>query len=133
MVSKKIIVYECQNCKAQYPKWQGRCTECGAWGSIREVIIDLEKGGEKKISFDETRLFKFSEIKVEEYKRIKTKFKKINELLGGGFVKGSLILLSGEPGIGKSTLSFELGMFFSGKVLYVSGEESPYQIKTRLS
>ncbi len=126
--------YVCQNCGAVFPKWYGRCPECGAWNSLVEEVVEERTGtGQESKSF--TLRTKppqlLSEIKSLKSKRLKTGVSELDRVLGGGFVPGSIVLLGGEPGIGKSTLALQLAFLSDMKVLYISGEESLEQIKLR--
>jgi DNA repair protein RadA/Sms len=128
----------CQNCGAQSPKWQGKCPSCGQWNTFVEEIIqkDEPSRGQWKSSAPASKKIhkpqKISEIRYEEQSRIPTGDAELNRVLGGGLVPGSLILIGGEPGIGKSTLLLQIALMLSKlKVLYVSGEESENQIKMR--
>ncbi|MCB0474354.1 MAG: DNA repair protein RadA [Flavobacteriaceae bacterium] len=124
----------CQNCGTQYAKWVGKCTACGEWNTIVEEVIQKE---EKRNWKQESTLKKaskpvrISEINTQEEDRINTNNQELNRVLGGGLVKGSMTLLGGEPGIGKSTLLLQVALSIPRKVLYVSGEESQAQIKMR--
>lgn len=124
----------CQNCGTQYAKWVGKCTACGEWNTIVEEVIQKE---EKRNWKQESTLKKaskpvrISEINTQEEDRINTNNQELNRVLGGGLVKGSMTLLGGEPGIGKSTLLLQVALSIPRKVLYVSGEESQTQIKMR--
>lgn len=122
-----MSLYTCSNCDAQFPKWQGRCTECGKWGTI-----DGSEEASKKSTAPPSSVVSFDNIKVTDHHRLKTGIEEIDRVLGGGVVSGSLILLGGEPGIGKSTLVLHISEAIKGSVLYVSGEESAQQIKTRV-
>ena len=122
------MVYVCSECGYESPKWFGRCPVCGAWNSAVEV---KERRGR---SSSPSVLMKLSDAKGVEFERIKTGIKVLDNALGGGFVKGQVILLGGEPGVGKSTLALQMAdsMSESGmKVLYASGEESVDQIAIR--
>ena len=128
--SKTMFV--CRECGATSIKWLGKCPDCMAWNTFDEIDVSPKtaKASEK---IGENRAEKFSELKMPEYIRTKTGMNELDRVLGGGLVDGSVVLLSGEPGIGKSTLLMqicaELGR--SRKVLYVSGEESKGQLKMR--
>lgn len=137
MVKKQGTVYVCQECGYESPKWQGQCI-CGAWNSMVEekMIPDMPSkgigGGAKGKKLPKAR--KLEDIGEHTNIRIDTGIKELNRVLGGGLVEGSLTLISGEPGIGKSTLIIQVAASISGlgkKVLYVSGEESVEQIKMR--
>ncbi len=128
-------LYVCSNCDAQSPKWSGRCLECGAWGTLSEEIKDSQSQAKeitKNISgADVTDL---RELKNQNNQRLKINWPEVDRVLGGGLLTDSFILLSGEPGIGKSTLAAQIASQVSkqGMVLYVSGEESASQVKNRL-
>ncbi|MFA5420472.1 MAG: DNA repair protein RadA [Patescibacteria group bacterium] len=139
MAGKVRTVYECSNCGAQFPKWSGRCLECGKWGTLGEEIVDDKKKNETEIlskisSADIIDLENISSAKTE---RLPSSILEVDRVLGGGLIPGSLILLSGEPGVGKSTLLAQIAdkIIKNNKkesVLYVSGEESATQVKLRL-
>ncbi len=125
------VVYSCSNCGAQYPKWQGRCLECGKWGTLIEEEQENKKSRNqeiKKISPDQ--LIDLSRISAANTERIKTGLDEFDRVLGGGIVSDSLVLLGGDPGMGKSTLALQLIKNVTG-ALYVSGEESAQQVKLR--
>lgn len=138
MAKKAKTVFVCQECGNESPKWQGQCI-CGAWNTmIEEKVVPLEEGDKRRRSGsqpgDRNKPAKLSEIKSGTYSRIDTGIGELNRVLGGGMVKGSLTLISGEPGIGKSTIIIQAAANIAGacgKVLYVSGEESEDQIKMR--
>ncbi len=126
-------IYICSNCDAQFSKWQGRCLECGKWGTLEktEAKKTKQKFSDGKIPVG--KVISFSDIKIENFKKLKTKIGEFDRVLGGGIVNGSLILLGGEPGIGKSTLVLQISQGIQESVLYISGEESAEQIKTRIN
>ena len=101
MISKQKI-YSCKFCGAQYPKWLGQCAKCGSWNSIEEDIV--KKGSKNDLVQSKSEVKKISEIKSLENERIKFSDDEFNRVLGGGLVRGSVVLISGEPGIGKSTI-----------------------------
>lgn len=129
-MSKLKSVYFCQNCGSQYPQWHGQCKNCGAWNSLVEEVVEKSaakhSSGGKKNS-----LINIVEVETNEEARIITNSEELNRVLGGGIVLGSVILIGGEPGIGKSTLLLQLALKMKKKILYVSGEESASQIKMR--
>ncbi len=122
--------YYCQNCGAQYPQQMGKCTTCGTWGSIVEEIIS-KKEVQSGIKTGGSKLTKLSEIDTADEYRIATGNGELDRVLGGGVVPGSVILLGGEPGIGKSTLMLQIALNLPFNTLYISGEESPKQIRMR--
>jgi DNA repair protein RadA/Sms len=125
-------IYICSNCDAQSSKWQGRCPECGKWGTLEKSQILNPKSQKDKIEMPPAKVVSFSDISIQQFKRIQTGILEFDRVLGGGIVSGSLILLGGEPGIGKSTLVLQIISNVKDDVLYVSGEESAEQIKTRV-
>lgn len=129
---KTNTIFECQKCGTQAPKWSGRCLECGNWGSLEETS-GKKQTNNKQIPVGKT--INLKDIKGQGFKRQLTGIKEFDTVLGGGIVPGSLMLLGGEPGIGKSTLILQIACQISRnnqQVLYVSGEESGEQIKLRL-
>ncbi len=131
MSSKSNTIFVCSHCGAQYPKWTGRCLECGKWSTITEEQNQKTKTEKKQTAeYPPTKTQKLSDIKASDVSRIKTNISELDRVLGGGIVPGSLILLGGEPGIGKSTLAMQLATALNN-VLYMSGEESVGQIKLR--
>jgi len=133
-MAKTKTSFFCQNCGTQYAKWVGKCNACNEWNTIvEEVIQKEEKRNWKQTSAVKkaSKPIKISEIAIDNEDRIDAKNNELNRVLGGGLVKGSMILLGGEPGIGKSTLILQIALAIQKKVLYVSGEESQSQIKTR--
>ncbi len=133
---KTKTTFFCQNCGAQYAKWMGQCKSCSEWNTIVEEIIQKEEKRAWKpksagIITVVNQPQKLSDIEVDKEPRISTFNNELNTVLGGGIVPGSLILLGGEPGIGKSTLLLQIALSMTQKVLYVSGEESKTQLKMR--
>jgi len=136
MKAKNKISFVCQECGYDSTSWLGKCPECGAWNSLREFKdqrskIKDQKGGNV---LENIKPQKLTEIAYTETSRIQTEYTELNTVLGGGIVPGSVILLAGDPGVGKSTLLLQLCLLLArqGKrVLYVSGEESVEQIKMR--
>lgn len=125
--------FVCQECGYETPKWMGRCPGCNEWNTLVEEIYD-KKSNIKIIQDVSTTYKKLKEVKINEEERSTTKINELDRVLGGGIVKGSLILVGGDPGIGKSTLLIQVANNLSNtskKVLYVSGEESAKQIKIR--
>lgn len=138
-MAKTKTIFFCQNCGYESPKWLGKCPSCQEWNSFIEEI--QQKSGSAAVpswrsqpvaGTKGSKAAILHEIAFREEDRIKTQDQELNRVLGGGIVKGSLILVGGEPGIGKSTLMLQLALQMPGaKVLYVSGEESEQQIKMR--
>src|SRR5262245_28881915 len=137
---KEKVVFVCQECGAQSPKWMGRCTECGAWNSLVEERIGDERvpagGATSRYAQFAARgsATLYADVSTTNAERLSTGIDEFERVLGGGVVPGSLVLLGGEPGIGKSTLLLQAAAHFAraaGPVLYASGEESEHQIKSR--
>ena len=135
MAKTKIkTAYFCQNCGTQHPKWQGQCSACKEWNTIVEEVVQKDevmlwsnKGADSKV-----KALKVADISLTNESRIKTRNTELDRVLGGGVVPGAVVLLGGEPGIGKSTLMLQLALGLKNfKTLYVSGEESAKQIKMR--
>lgn len=133
-MSKIKTAFFCQNCGTQYSKWQGQCNACREWNTIVEEVIQKEEKSGWKAPSQKTRVsapLKVGDIDSSLEIRMDTCDAELNRVLGGGIVPGSLILLGGEPGIGKSTLLLQISLKLPYKTLYVSGEESQKQIKMR--
>lgn len=130
---KSKTIYVCQNCGAKETKWVGRCPTCGEWNSFEEEVEIKAKGQTNILVGKSTsKALRLSEVKINADERINTGDDELNRVLGGGLVPGSMILLGGEPGIGKSTLVLQFALHNNcGRILYVSGEESIAQIKMR--
>jgi len=134
-MSKVKTTFFCQNCGTQHTKWLGQCHACKEWNTIvEEVVIKEEKSGWKPSNSGHKKAskpLKIKEIDSTKEVRLNTTDNELNRVLGGGLVPGSLTLLGGEPGIGKSTLMLQIALKLPFKTLYVSGEESQKQIKMR--
>jgi DNA repair protein RadA/Sms len=132
-MAKTKTVYVCQNCGTDSPKWIGKCNSCGQWNTYVEEIFTKKTGSTSfSLQNEPARVEKLKDISVQHTIRIDTLDGEFNRVLGGGLVPGSLILLGGEPGIGKSTLVLQLALKLTHlKVLYVSGEESGQQLRLR--
>ena len=128
-MAKVTTKFVCQQCGMESPKWLGKCPECGEWNSFIETVIPTTKKGFSIGTAFTVSPQKLSQIKSVDLKRIKTDISEFDRVLGGGLVSGSVVLVAGEPGIGKSTLMLALGNKVGG--LYISGEESLHQIKLR--
>ena len=136
MATKVKKAYFCKNCGFEAPKWLGRCPSCGEWNTFAEEVISKESSSlaASIANVPTSRPQRVSEIERSDSRRIDLGNSEVNRVLGGGMVPGSLILLGGEPGIGKSTLSLQIALTGNGlRCLYVSGEESAEQIKLRAS
>lgn len=136
MPAKTKTVFVCSQCGYTSPKWAGKCSGCGEWNTMQEEIVSAEKSKpmpESRISKIAAAPVKLKEIEYFDENRISTGIKEFDRVLGGGIVKGSLVLISGEPGIGKSTILLQMCKYINEEtsILYVSGEESPRQIKMR--
>lgn len=131
-MAKAKSVFVCQNCAYKSPKWIGKCPSCNTWNSFVEELESKEKSHKNAAKISPGSIKKLDNITQKKSGRIIAPYAELNRVLGGGIVQGSLILLGGEPGIGKSTLVLQTALKLkSNVVLYVSGEESPEQIKMR--
>lgn len=134
-MAKVKKAFFCRNCGFEAPKWLGKCPSCGEWNSFTEEVIAREGATpslQAAASVERQRPQRLDEIRQNNHRRIDTGYPEVNRVLGGGLVPGSLVLLGGEPGIGKSTLSLQLALSENHlKTLYVSGEESAEQIRMR--
>ena len=134
-MAKVKKAFFCRNCGFEAPKWLGKCPSCGEWNSFTEEVIAREGATpslQAAASVERSRPQRLNEIRQNDHRRIDTGCREVNRVLGGGLVPGSLVLLGGEPGIGKSTLSLQLALAENRlKTLYVSGEESAEQIRMR--
>ena len=148
-MAKDKIAYVCSNCGQESPKWIGKCPACGQWNTFKEIKVSASppklggvsagRGGLNSHSAQSSaaavgRALRLSEISNHDDPRIDLHDEELNRVLGGGLVPGSIVLLGGEPGIGKSTLSLQTMLHLPEKrILYVSGEESAHQLKMRAS
>lgn len=132
-MAKTKSIYFCQNCGAQSAKWIGKCPACGEWNTyVEEVVSKTTTGGPSREKAGGNKALRLDELKTVKEIRYLSSNGELDRVLGGGIVPGSVILIGGEPGIGKSTLLLQLGMQLKDKkILYVSGEESLHQIKMR--
>ena len=135
-MSKSKSTFICQECGAKYSKWQGQCNKCGSWNTISEEIVELVQVRAWNYTSSDLNVSKNTPVSVDDIEikdefRIQTGDKEFNRVLGGGIIPGSITLLGGEPGIGKSTLFLQICLNIKNRVLYVSGEESDNQIKIR--
>lgn len=136
MAKKAKVQFECQSCGYVSPKYLGRCPNCGQWNSMVEEVIQDTSDRRARVSLTgkKTQPQRLSEVVPKKELRVKTELVELNRVLGGGVVPGSLVLIGGDPGIGKSTLLLQVSQQLAatgGTVLYVSGEESAEQIKLR--
>ncbi len=134
-MAKVKTTFFCQNCGSQFSKWQGQCTTCKEWNTIVEEVIQTPEKRDWKSNTSAVKQVSkplmIDEIDVSQESRLRTRDEEFNRVLGGGLVPGSLTLLGGEPGVGKSTLLLQIALKLPYKTLYVSGEESQKQIKMR--
>lgn len=137
MAQKSKSVYVCSECGYETARWLGQCPQCNEWNTLNEEIKTVVKENFAKKSFSSGRekAHLLSEIKSDTEHRYNTGLTELNRVLGGGLVKGSIVLLSGDPGIGKSTILLQICEYLGQglKILYISGEESAHQIKMRAS
>ncbi len=130
-MSKNNIIYVCSECGNEFPRWSGKCLGCGAWNSLKEFKMQNSKCKMGRSDNKESsEIVSLDKIKMKDFSRISTKIGEMDRVLGGGIVPGSVILLGGDPGIGKSTLMLDLASKIQNTV-YISGEESAQQIKIR--
>lgn len=134
-MAKVKTAFFCQSCGSQYAKWQGQCNACKAWNTLVEEVVQKDEKTSWRNTSSEVkkapRPLKIKEIDSTQEVRMNTLDGELNRVLGGGIIPGSLILLGGEPGIGKSTLLLQISLKLPYRTLYVSGEESQKQIKMR--
>lgn len=131
-MAKEKLKYICKECGYTSTKWLGKCPNCDSWGTLEEEI-EVKLNTISKLSNKKVNISKISEIKIEKDFRISTNFNEFDRVLGGGLTKGEVVLITGSPGIGKSTFLLQLSNEYAKKrkILYVSGEESTKQIKER--
>ncbi len=137
-MAKSKTIFFCSTCGASSPKWMGKCSQCGEWNTFQEEVIQKETASEEKRRSwagagkgESPKAMHLSTIQTGATSRMATPDGELNRVLGGGIVPGSLVLIGGQPGIGKSTLMLQIAVQLPAKVLYVSGEESEEQIKMR--
>lgn len=128
MSKKPKSVFVCSECGGEHGVWSGRCSYCGEWNTLKEITSTID---EKGAAVEKARPINLRDVKSSENLRFKTGIEELDLVLGGGLVGGSVILLGGHPGIGKSTLVLQLAGNIKGKVMYIAGEESAEQIKMR--
>lgn len=134
-MAKSKTLYVCSQCAYESAKWYGQCPSCGEWNTMEETVLTSAAAKKGTVSLDRSRAVAIDEISETSEIRYDTGISELNRVLGGGLVKGSLVLIGGDPGIGKSTILLQACKFLSQNktVLYVSGEESASQIKLRAS
>jgi DNA repair protein RadA/Sms len=131
-MSKIKSVFFCSNCGHDAPKWMGKCPSCGEWNTFVEEKVQSAKGQSRQPSVNkDEKAVNIQEVSRSDFGRFSTTSAELDRVLGGGIVSGSLILLGGEPGIGKSTLLLQVALKLNKKILYISGEESLQQISLR--
>ncbi|WP_342610523.1 DNA repair protein RadA [Staphylococcus hsinchuensis] len=135
-MAKKKVIFECMACGYQSPKWMGKCPNCGAWNQMEEIVEQKARSSPKhgvRSRENTAKVQKLNDIQQETTPRILSKSEEFNRVLGGGIVNGSLVLIGGDPGIGKSTLLLQVcaALSQSHNVLYITGEESLSQTKLR--
>ena len=143
-MAKDKIAYVCSNCGQESPKWIGKCPACGQWNTFKEIRVAGDTGSQaarsaaasvrsgQTVGTRSNKALRLREISSKDDPRIDMHDAELNRVLGGGLVPGSIVLLGGEPGIGKSTLSLQTMLRLpEKKILYVSGEESAHQLKMR--
>lgn len=134
-MAKRKIQYVCNDCGADFPKWQGQCTDCGAWNTLSEVVVASGRSAANRLGYagEQSQLQVLHEVSLAEVPRITTGMQELDRVLGGGLVPGSVILLGGDPGIGKSSILLQVLAMMSQHqpVLYVTGEESAEQVALR--
>ena len=126
--------YTCTTCGSEFLKWSGRCPSCGEWGTLEETKEDSKKASANVSPATYSQLFGKEKGETSSVKRTKTGILEFDRVLGGGFIDGEVILVSGEPGVGKSTLLLQIALNLAKKekVLYIAGEESPGQLNSRV-
>src|SRR5262249_26833689 len=132
VMARTRTVYRCTECGADFPKWAGQCTVCSAWNTLAEEVAEARRASSARRTG--TRAVRLNAVALCDAPRWKTGIDELDFVLGGGLVPGSMVLVGGEPGIGKSTLLLQAAAQLHGReleTLYVSGEESAHQIKLR--
>jgi DNA repair protein RadA/Sms len=139
-MAKTKTRYVCQDCGSVQPKWLGRCPDCGEWNTLQETLVEPNRPGAASLQAQQVLVGRnqpqpLADIAADTYQRTMLPMEEFNRVLGGGLVPGSITLIGGDPGIGKSTLLLQIsaGLAQNGTVLYISGEEIAQQIKMRAS
>jgi len=133
-MAKAKTIFFCNSCGFESPKWVGKCPGCSSWNTMVEELNTRTKTSNSVVGFEKVKPISIKDIEISQEERTSTGFEELDRVLGGGIVRGSLILVGGDPGIGKSTLLLQVSMNLAKnnkEILYVTGEESPKQIKIR--
>lgn len=135
-MAKAKVEYICQSCGAHHSKWMGQCSRCGEWNTIVEEVVQAPsktdwKSNSKSASNSKASIRSIRDVQAEKAQRFSSADSELDRVLGGGIVAGSVALIGGEPGIGKSTLMLQMALNLQKKVLYISGEESEHQVQMR--
>lgn len=136
---KSTTIYICQNCGAEFMRWAGKCEQCQEWNSLSQIAKPATANLTSSANLSSAQILKpqlFSQVQTQNFQRLKTNILEFDRVLGGGIVPGSVILLGGDPGIGKSTLALQISLILQNlnhQILYISGEESAQQVKLRAS
>lgn len=133
-MAKHTTIFRCQKCDSQFPKWQGKCTECGAWGTLIEEQPRVASAPKQRVGMTSApaKVTKLAGMSGESVLRIPSGITEVDRVLGGGIVPGAVYLLTGDPGVGKSTILLQLASAINKEALYFSAEESLDQIKNRV-
>lgn len=133
MKNNDNLIFVCNDCGEEYLRWQGKCESCGNWNTLKEFKVESQKSkvrGYQNQKIKQAEITELAKVKITNFRRLTSKISEFDRVLGGGIVPGSIVLLSGDPGIGKSTLLLQVANNIND-ILYVSGEESLEQIKMR--
>jgi DNA repair protein RadA/Sms len=133
IMAKAKTVFSCSECGGQTLKWQGQCPHCSAWNTLLETVAEKAAASRYQPLAESSRLTRLEEVEANDAPRLTTGIAELDRVLGGGLVRGAVVLVGGDPGIGKSTLLLQALTLMSDrcKVVYVSGEESAQQIALR--
>lgn len=133
-MAKQRVQFVCQECGYTTPKWVGRCPDCGEWNTMEQVVTETSRAARRRPATPRSTPQRLTDVSADDFQRLPVPMSEFSRVLGGGLVPGSMVLIGGDPGIGKSTLLLQVSaqMALNGRpVLYVSGEESPQQIRMR--
>ena len=136
-MAKSKTLYSCSACSSQSPQWAGQCSDCGGWNTLSEVVVMAKSASARFAGYSgdtAASVQRLSAVKTDQQVRTSVGMEELDRVLGGGLVTGSVVLIGGDPGIGKSTLLLQVLSTLSAKLdsLYVTGEESPQQISMRV-